>query len=132
MNTQKLLASFLSAILIALSVAGAREANKETYATIAVPEGLFIEGAQRAVIKAAIGRHWKIVLKKDDQVILNLVHRGYDSTLTFNLEKKQIKLFSDSWTTNKKGEKKKKKDPKGWIENLRKDILVFMNQERSA
>lgn len=116
-------------IFLLFGLALAQSAPEEFYAEITIPEGLSEEGTQSSIIKAAIGRRWNIVKKEDDITIINLTHRGYDSTLTFTIEDSKIYIQSDSWTTDKNGEKKKRKDPKGWIENIRKDIIVFMNRE---
>ena len=104
--------------------------NKPTnhVGTIAVPDGLSMEGTQKAILKAAVGRRWEIKEKTVGKVVIQLVHRGYDSKLTFLYSKNEVKVFSDSWTIKKSGAKKKKKDPEGWIENLKKDLPVFMNR----
>jgi hypothetical protein len=85
-----------------------------------------MEGTQKAILKAAVGRRWKIKEKTVGKVVIQLVHRGYDSKLTFLYSKNEVKVFSDSWTIKKSGAKKK--DPEGWIENLKKDLPVFMNR----
>lgn len=127
MRLSKPLLSIFAALFLGLGLAHAEKG--ELYTTIDVPTGLSKEGTQAAVIKAALGRRWTIVSKTDDQIVLNLKHRGYDSTLTFDIEESQVKLYSNSWATDKKGNKKKKKEPTGWIENIKKDIGVFMNAE---
>ena len=81
------------------------------------------------IAKAAVGRRWTITKKTKEKIIIHLVHRGYDSTLTFGYNSKEVKIYSDSWTVSKSGVKKKKKDPEGWIDNLKKDLPVFMNRE---
>jgi hypothetical protein len=97
--------------------------------TIAVPDGLPLEGVEKSIAKAAVGRRWTITKKTKEKIIIHLVHRGYDSTLTFGYNSKEVKIYSDSWTVSKSGVKKKKKDPEGWIDNLKKDLPVFMNRE---
>ncbi len=130
MNSKTLLS--LASLLVFLSFGAvfAQAASDEPYTEISIPQGLSNEGVQSAIVKAAIGRTWNVIKQEDDRTVINLKHRGYDSTLTFTVKGSKILVHSDSWATNKKGEKKKKKDPAGWIENLRKDIIVFMNRER--
>ncbi len=84
---------------------------------------------QRAVIKAAIARRWNIVSKSDERIQLHLLHRGYDATLTLVLQPSTILIHSDSYATNKQGGRKNRKHPVGWIENLQKDIKVFIDRE---
>lgn len=124
-----LAALFILLTLGAINSHGQPSESSEPYTEIVIPQGLSAEGAQSAIVKAAIGRRWNIIKKEDEQTVINLKHRGYDSTLTFTIEDSKILVHSDSWAVNKKGEKKKKKDPTGWIENLRRDIVVFMNRE---
>ncbi|MDQ8186372.1 hypothetical protein [Pelagicoccus sp. SDUM812002] len=124
----------LASLLVLLSfgataVHSEPDESSEPYTEIVIPQGLSEEGVQSAIIKAAIGRRWNIIKKEADHTVINLTHRGYDSTLTFTIKDSNIHVHSDSWAVDKKGEKKKKKDPTGWIENLRKDIIVFMNRE---
>ena len=129
MKANKIAFPLLALIIATVSICTLDAKEKYTIKPIPIPDGLTTEGVQSSIINAAIGRRWNIVSKKENQIVINLTHRGYDSTLTFKVEEAQIKIVSDSWTTNKKGEKKKRKEPTGWIENIRKDIVVFMNRE---
>jgi len=129
MNANRIVFPLLALLMGAISIATLEAKEKYKIKPVEIPDGLSAEGAMSSIVSAAIGRRWNIVKKKDDQVIINLNHRGYDSTLTLKIEDSKINITSDSWTVNKRGEKKKKKDPVGWIENLRKDIVVFMNRE---
>lgn len=130
LNTLSTLIPLLAFLCFGAAAAhGKTKETTEPYVEIAIPQGLSDEGAHSAIVKAALGRRWNIVEKADAHTTINLQHRGYDSTLTFTIEDSKILVHSDSWTVNKKGEKKKKKHPKGWIENLRRDIVVFMNRE---
>jgi len=129
MKANKIAYPLLALMLVTVSICTLDAKEKYSIKPIPIPDGLSSQGVQSSIINAAIGRRWNIVSKKDNQIVINLTHRGYDSTLTFKIEKAQIKVSSDSWTTNKKGEKKKRKEPIGWIENIRRDIVVFMNRE---
>jgi len=126
-------AAFLSLIsLLFLAVVPASAEEKEPaghlYSTIQVNEKATDEIVNQAIVKAAIGRRWNIV-SDEEWVIITLKHRGYDSTLTFVYDDETIKIYSDSYVVNKRGERKKQKDPAGWIGNLEKDIGVFINQQ---
>lgn len=83
----------------------------------------------KAVVKAALGRKWNIDEKEDGILKISLNHRGYESTLYLVYDDHKVDIYSDSWTINKKGERKKEKHPDGWIKNLAKDIRVFADRE---
>ncbi len=99
-------------------------------ASIALPSKLTPKSVEKVILRAAIGRKWKIIKKAPGCVVIHLVHRGYDSTLTFNYDDRRIKIISDSWVISRSGIKKKRKDPTGWIENLEKDIKAFIVREQ--
>lgn len=99
------------------------------HSQVVVPGELDKETVQRVILKAAIARRWNIVRKSDEIVAINLVNRGYDANLYFVYDEKKIDIYSDSFVVNKRGERKKRKEPKGWIANIKKDIGVFLNQE---
>lgn len=83
--------------------------------TIAIPDGLSMEGTQKAILKAAVGRRWEIKEKTVGKVVIQLVHRGYDSKLTFLYSKNEVKVFSDSWTIKSLELKKRKRIPKAGL-----------------
>ncbi len=123
---------FLAVGLSASHAGDSKKKDKPTnlVGTVTVPEGMTMEEVKKSVVKAAIGRRWNIIETAKGKVIINLVNRGYDSTLTIIYTKKIVEIYSDSWVVKKSGERKKKKDPRGWIENIKKDIGVFLNRER--
>ena len=98
-------------------------------ATIALPSKLTAETTNKIILRAAIGRKWTVLKTTPNSVVIHLVHRGYDATLTFKHDAKRITIDSDSWLVSKSGVKKKRKDPEGWIENLEKDIKHLIMRE---
>ena len=92
-------------------------------------EGLSDEQVEKSIIDAVIGRKWTILKKEGNEIVVNISKPGYTSTLTIIRKPALISIYSDSWTTNKANVKKKRKDPVGWIENLKKDVGVFMSRE---
>lgn len=91
--------------------------------TIAIPTGIDREGALNTCTSAAIGRGWKVVSKEDNLIKINLKHRSWNATMYFVVEDETIEMYSDTYVVNKRtGERDKKKDPDGWIKNLKKDI----------
>lgn len=124
--------TLFSALVILAGAHLAQAANEPTnlVATVDVPEGLSLEDISEVIVKKAIARQWLIKDKSDDTVIINLVHRGWDSTLTLVYDQKQVKIYSDSWVLDKKGNKKKRKEPAGWIKNIKNDVAVGLSEKR--
>ncbi|WP_269524777.1 hypothetical protein [Coraliomargarita parva] len=102
------------------------------YSVIAVVPGLSPKQVEDSILRAASGRKWTVQDVKPGEVTIRLMHRGYDATLVFKYDGEKVEVFSDSWRINREGEKTRRKDPVGWIENLEKDIPVFMVRVRSA
>lgn len=100
-----------------------------------------IEEVQKAVCKAATRREWTVVESTSERVVIYLEHRKYESTLTFLLSDSNIKIYSDSYKIKKskrkpistssidvrETERIKQQDPKGWIDNLKKDIPIYLD-----
>ena len=90
------------------------------------------EAANDAIIRAARGRKWACKELENGDIEAKLVHRSFDSTLTFKLREGTIEVWSVSYKTsyrksNKKYiERKKREEPESWIRNLHKDILVYL------
>jgi hypothetical protein len=106
------------------------ESLGEPFASMSIPPEIDRAGAMNACVKAALGRKWDIVTKQDGVLKINLKQRGWDATVYFVVKDSVVELYSDSYVVNKKtGERKKKKDPEGWLRNLEKDVNVFMDRE---
>lgn len=106
------------------------ESLGQPYASVKIPPGLDQAAAMKACVNSALGRKWGIVTKQDDILEINLKQKGWDATAYFVVKDDVVVLYSDSYVVDKKtGEKKKKKDPDGWLRNLEKDVRVFMDRE---
>lgn len=102
-------------------------------ATIVIPESVNSAATNRIIQRAALGREWTIVSKTPNSVVINLIHRGYNATLTFKHDSNHITVYSDSYQTLKRlgRETVRKTDPDGWISNLEKDIKTLIHREQS-
>jgi hypothetical protein len=106
------------------------ESLGQPFASVSIPRVIDGAGAMNACVKAALGRKWNIVTKQDSILEINLKQKGWDATAYFVVKDDVVVLYSDSYVVNKKtGERKKKKDPDGWLRNLEKDVKVFMDRE---
>lgn len=102
----------------------------QPYATIPIPSEIDTSFAKNSCINAALAREWDIVSKKGNIIEINLAHRSWNATVFFVVNDDEIVMYSDSYVVNKKtGERKRKKDPEGWLKNLRKDIEKLFDQK---
>lgn len=90
--------------------------------TVSVPDGLTIDEVRNTVALALAGRTWQIKAKEEDHVIGYLNHRGRAVTLTLVFDTNEISIYSDGWTVNKEGERKKPDPAAGWVANITKDL----------
>lgn len=105
------------------------ESLGQPFATVKIPPPLDQAEVMKACVKTALGRKWGIMTKQDDVLEVNLKQKGWDATAYFVIRDDVVVLYSDSYVVDKKtGEKKKKKDPQGWLRNLEKDVKVFMDR----
>ena len=117
----RLLAPFrLVALLLCVSTSLAA-ATGVPVGSVRVPEGLSEAKVRAIVAETFVARSWTVERVGDD-IVGRLVHRGYDATVTAVQRDGLVNLYSDSWKTNRNGERVKREQPKGWIDNLRKDL----------
>lgn len=89
--------------------------------------GISADTADAVVIRALKGRKWAYKKLENGDIQAKLVHRSFDSTLTFKVMDGSIEIWSVSYEINKKTQVRKERDePEGWIRNLHKDILSFL------
>jgi len=133
MKPSKLLAASLLFAASALACRAApNDADAAAYGvhktTIPIEVELEPKDVRATLLRAATARRWTIVERQDGRIVINLAHRGYDATLTLVYDDDSIDIYSDSWRVNKKGERKKREDPEGWIINLAKDIPIYLQR----
>lgn len=88
------------------------------------PSGMAKDAIRDVVVTALLKREWKLVSKSEDTVVVNLVHRGFDTTLTVELGGKELQVWSESWKLDKAGNRKERAQNERWLANVRKDISV--------
>jgi hypothetical protein len=94
--------------------------------TIAVP-GVSVDAAKNAVERAALKRGWEVKSLKNGDIETELVHRTFESTLTFKFSEDAIEVWSVSYNINKNTlDRRKRDEPEGWIRNLHKDVLDLL------
>lgn len=105
----------------------AEPAMGEFVGTLNVPTGISPAETRDIVIQSLAAREWTVKEKSGNRVVGYLKHRGNEATVTFLLEGSEIKYYCEGWAINKKGERKKPEQPKGWLGFLQKDINKRLN-----
>jgi hypothetical protein len=96
--------------------------------TVNVPEGkVSLKEVHTAVVTAAMGRKWTIKEDNDTKVVIYLLHRGRDATVTFLISEKSIEAYCVGYVVDKTGNRKKPDKPDGWLNNLKQDITKLIN-----
>ncbi len=118
------------AILAAMAFAPISSAADETASdmgplafTITVPEGkLSLKQVHDAVIKAALAREWSVKEDNETKVVIYLLHRKNEATVTFLITEKSVEAYCVGYVVDKNGNRKKPEQPTGWLGYLKKDI----------
>jgi hypothetical protein len=109
----------LASFALAATHAAARGDNM---GSVPVPTGLDAAIVKAVVIETFHGRGWIVRSATDTEVVAHLARRGHDSTLTMVYDTERVIFYSDSWKTDKKGQRLKRDHPDGWIKNLKSDL----------
>lgn len=67
-------------------------------------------------------RSWKVKEQSADRIVINLVHRGVDATVTFVVVDKKLLAYCEGYSINSSGKRGKPEQPTGWLRNLQSDL----------
>lgn len=97
--------------------------------TIPVPEGrVSLKQVHAAVLQGAIGREWSVKQDTETKVIIYLLHRKSEATVTFLISEKSVEAYCVGYAVDRSGNRVKPEQPEGWLENLRQDITKGINE----
>jgi hypothetical protein len=97
--------------------------------TIPVPEGrVSLKQVHAAVLRGAIGREWGVKEDTETKVIIYLLHRRNEATVTFLISDKSVEAYCVGYAVDKSGNRKKPEQPEGWLKYLREDITKGINE----
>ena len=97
--------------------------------TVSVPEGkLSLKQIHDAVIRTAIGREWNVKEDGETKVVIYLLHRKNEATVTFLITEKAVEAYCVGYVVDKAGNRKKPEQPSGWLSNLKKDLTKLINE----
>lgn len=101
--------------------------------TIALPEGkVSREQAHDAVVRAAIGREWNVKEDHKARVVVYLLHRRNEATVTFLISGEAIEAHCVGYAVDKAGNREKPEQPTGWLNYLKRDITKAVNEAAFA
>lgn len=122
---------FALPVLLVLVLAGpaawAADEKGKSVGKLTVPAGLDADEVKNAIALSFFGREWTVEEKTGSRVVGHINHRGIESILTVESGTKELTLYCVGWNVNKAGERKKPEIPKGWVENIKKDVTKRMN-----
>ena len=120
---------------LAVGVIGRARADEKPVdvGTLDVPAGMTISQVKDSVVACVLGREWSVKEQSDGKVVGYLKHRSNEAEITFLFDEKQIKMSCWGYKIEKStGKREDPELPKGWINNLKKDITRRLNSASSG
>jgi len=118
--------------LLALAPAAARADEPDigpVVFTVAVPhDKVSLKQAHDAVVRAALGREWNVQDDHEKKVVIHLLHRKNEATVTFLITDESIEAHCVGYAVDKAGNREKPEQPTGWLKYLERDITKALNQ----
>ena len=97
--------------------------------TVAVPhDKVSLKQAHDAVVRAALGREWTVKDDHEKKVVIHLLHRKNEATVTFLITDESIEAHCVGYAVDKAGNREKPEQPTGWLKYLERDITKAINQ----
>jgi hypothetical protein len=78
------------------------EALGQPVAAMDIPSEIDQSVTMNFCVKAASGRGWNIVSKKDNILTINLTQRGWEANVFFVIKEDVVVMYSDSYAVNKR------------------------------
>ncbi len=88
---------------------------------VSIPSTLSPKEVEEVMTLTLRSRGWTVVQQSPQEVVGKLDHRSFDAKTTLKVDGNLIKILSDSYFKGEGG-KREPGIPKGWLENLQKDL----------
>jgi hypothetical protein len=124
--------AFVALMFATLASPAFAEEKGESVGTLVVPDGLGTDEIKEAIALSFAGRGWTIKERTNSKVVGHINQRGNEAFLYVTFSKKEITLRCEGWEVSKTGERKKPEIPKGWVDNIKKDITKRMNMKAAT
>lgn len=122
----------LAAVFSAFATSAFAEEKGEPVGTLIVPDGLSSDDVKEAIALSFAGRGWTIKERTGSKVVGHINQRGNEAFLYATYNKKEINFRCEGWEVSKTGERKKPEIPKGWVDNIKKDVTKRMNMKAAT
>jgi hypothetical protein len=122
----------LATVFAVLASPALAEEKGQPVGTLIVPDGLSTDEIKEAIALSFAGRGWTVKERTSSKVVGHINQRGNEAFLYVAYTKKEINLRCEGWEVSKTGERKKPEIPKGWVDNIKKDITKRMNMKAAT
>jgi hypothetical protein len=105
-------------------------AEKGTLAfSITLPEGkTTIRDLHNYVIRAALRREWKVIQEENERIVIYLLHRKQEATVTFLITDHSVEAYCVGYQVDNAGERKAPEQPTRWLNYLKADIAKYASE----
>ena len=101
---------------------GAVEKYNANPLTVAIPEGLSEEQVESVMKQTLTARGWQVTQASPQQTDGALQHRSFDAKVSLMADDGVIRILSDSQHISGDTGDKQPGVPRGWLDNLQKDL----------
>ena len=122
------LARFLRTALLATfgmlagAVASRAAPAGELAFTIDLPAGRSLADIGNTLVVISSARTWNIKERADDRLVIQLVHRKVDATVTYLISEQKILAYCEGYQVDGNGKRGKPEQPARWLKYLQEDI----------
>jgi hypothetical protein len=124
--------ALLAAFVAALAAPAFADEKGQPVGTLIVPDGLSTDEIKEAIALSFAGRGWTIKERTNSKVVGHINQRGNEAFLYVAYNKKEITLRCEGWEVSKTGERRKPEIPKGWVDNIKKDVTKRLNMKAAT
>ncbi|OQB88029.1 MAG: hypothetical protein BWX86_02735 [Verrucomicrobia bacterium ADurb.Bin122] len=117
-----LMTAFFALFLVTPAVRAAESSFGQNVGTITLMDSLDSDDAKQVVLRAVASRRLELRESTDGKIVAYHARGSNTLTLTVTYDDKKIEFFAVG--TSRKGGL-----PMGWIENIKKDVNVFLVQQ---
>ncbi len=125
----------LSIFLLALSINGcasrigsdAVTAYNDHPLSVTIPSNTSAEFVEMSMVRVLKGRDWVVQSQTKEKVVGELVHRGWNATVTLLSDGSVVRIMSDATQTNISTGEVNPAVPLGWLKNLQNDLSAQLS-----
>lgn len=120
------------AIVGCKTIVGARSVEKynQNPLTVLIPQNLSPEAIEGAMVQTLTGRGWRVEQRSPEEVVGQLNRRAWEAKAILKVDVSLIKILNDSYYKSDNSGERKPAIPKGWLENLQKDLQTHLGKTR--